>query len=76
MGASDQHGAQPGETDVPRVPAAPGPDMALASTVVHARADATVARTILANSAYSAGSNVVAKLATVALWPMLRRLAA
>jgi len=50
--------------------------MAPASTVVHARADATVARTILANSAYSAGSNVVAKLATVALWLLLRRLAA
>ncbi len=41
--------------------------------VVDPSPDAGVARTILANSAYSAGADVVSKVATVALWLLMAR---
>jgi O-antigen/teichoic acid export membrane protein len=65
MGASDQHAdsaSEAAQTSSPPV-----------SSMVEPSSEAGVARSILANSAYSAGADVGSKLATVAFWLMLAR---
>jgi O-antigen/teichoic acid export membrane protein len=65
MGASDQHAAPRGDGI--------GTAASQASSSLDQGGDVGVARSILANSAYSAGADLASKAATVAFWVLMAR---